>query len=373
MGIPRQYLTLSVKSKNAVEVEEQIEEANPKAPFVFPSLEDFKTKRFGGFQKLLTRSRTLITQYDIFLDLDDEGKRRLLSASGVGAGGFLSALPVRADLKLKPLDFTDSVRYCLGIPTTSLLAIPCGTKCACNKVHDYTTPSDILSCNRSGASFWKRRHDGVARAFNKICKEALFSTKLELRTGEDTAARVDVTVFDFPGDERTKEGKVCEWNTVHFDVAVTDPTNASNSKHALRRASAADAKAQKKLSSPGAKEVQEPDKFVPAIVETYGLVHISLRKALNSIADCHIENAVKDSGLSAMQQGFLKGSMMVRYYQLISVALMKGVVENIRDAARHVHRCGRTRRKSPPLTTARAQGIIGAIQRFDSSGLAEFF
>jgi hypothetical protein len=168
------YNREKLKKKNAVEVEEQIEEANPKAPFVFPSLEDFKIKRFGGFQKLLTRSRTLITQYEIFLDLDDEGKRRLLSASGVGAGGFLSALPVRADLKLKPLDFTDSVRYCLGIPTTSLLAIPCGTKCACNKVHDYTTPSDILSCDRSGASFWKRRHDGVARAFNKIQGGPLF-------------------------------------------------------------------------------------------------------------------------------------------------------------------------------------------------------
>ena len=53
-----------------------------------------------------------------------------------------------------------------------------------------------------------------------------------------------------------------------------------------------------KMRGPGASCVHAPDIFIPAIIESYGLVHNDLRKVLHSLAESHISQSVSDDGFS---------------------------------------------------------------------------
>ena len=127
------------------------------------------------------------------------------------------------------------------------------------------------------------------------------------------------------------------------------------------------------MNSLGARNVTAPDIFVPAIFETFGLVHHDLRKNLSHLAESHIYQSVTDTGISCEQKGILKGVIVNEYYQLLSVALMKGIVLNINNAAQRVlQHNGRLKGGGRgSLSTARAQGLIGRAERQANSGLSQ--
>ena len=108
-------------------------------------------------------------------------------------------------------------------------------------------------------------------------------------------------------------------------------------------------------------------------METYGLMHDSLRKVLNNIASNHIYLSGKDAGYSAKQSALLKGAVVNNFYELMSVSLMKGVIHNIHSAVRNLLRKSAVGRgRGPPMTTARAWGVIASAEKTASSGIAEF-
>ena len=196
---------------------------------------------------------------------------------------------------------------------------------------------------------------------------------VEKRVGLYDKSRVDVSILNYV-EERNIENHPIETKTAHLDFAMTNPTGASNLKLRLIRGAAAKAYATKKMQSPGAQNVMAPDTFIPCILETFGLMHWSLRKLLSNIANSHIYLSVMDAGYSAQQTEFLKGAVVNSYYELISVAGMKGVICNIHSAVRTLLRkCDVATGKGPPLTSARAWGIITTAEKTATSNTAEFF
>ena len=109
-------------------------------------------------------------------------------------------------------------------------------------------------------------------------------------------------------------------------------------------------------------------------METYGLAHIEFRQMLNSIAETHICQSNSDNGFSLKEHSTLKGMIINGYYQLLSVAAVKGVVNCLdRAALRILHRHGRRSGRGPPLTHARAEALLGSSIRLSSNhGLSEF-
>jgi hypothetical protein len=343
--------------------------------FEFPKIDDIKLSSYTGLQKVVTKAMNTSVLVQLLQDdenLNDEDKRRILSAGGHGAGAFLTAFPVRPDLAIEPLVFVDALCLRIGIPLKCLLSIPLETVCACGKIHDYTTPSDIISCTRVGSSSWVQRHNRPALKLAEIARKAGHVVTVEKRVGVFDKSRVDVTINDYV-PMRNDNGQPIGMCNAHLDFAVTNPTNASNSALQLVRGKSAQAYAVKKMRSPGALNVMAPDVFVPCILETFGLVHYDLRKVLSNLAESHIYLSVRDAGYTAQQLGYLKGAIMNEYQQLMSVSLMKGVVCNIQSAARNICRkADRVQGRGMPITTARAWCMIGAAERSFSSPLAEF-
>ncbi len=68
-----------------------------------------------------------------------------------------------------------------------------------------------------------------------------------------------------------------------------------------------------------------PDVFIPCIMETFGLIHSNLQTVLSNNDEARIYLSAKDAGYSVQQQALLKGAVINNYYELMSVALMKGV------------------------------------------------
>ena len=68
------------------------------------------------------------------------------------------------------------------------------------------------------------------------------------------------------------------------------------------------------------------DVFVPAIMETYGLMHTDLRKVLRTLAEKRLSKSGMDTSFSTEEQSILLGSVMNSLYQVVSVAAMRGIV-----------------------------------------------
>ena len=260
-------------------------------------------------------------------------RHRLLSCSGPVAGAWLNGPPVRKDLALIPATFVSGVRYHLNIMPKCLEPLrDTRLTCACGQWHDPSDPRNILCCRRAGGGTWIRRHDTVKFKFVDIAKSAGHSVSVERHVNEHGFERSDVSVNDFAPS----------WSSVHepafrvraeFDFAITDPTSATNVKRRCTQGIAATKYAEKKVKESVNKGIHPPDIFIPAIVETYGLFHIELRKALSSIAENHIYQSNSDAGFSDSEWSALKGATLSGYYQLLSVAAVRGVVESMNRAA----------------------------------------
>ena len=145
---PKRKKKARKKRRDPVQVAPPIE----KDAFVFPSVETLLSKPVPQLQKELSRAlakryfHALVMDDDVMgVTLSDEGKRRLLSASGPGAGAWLTALPTRGDLRMSSADFAHAVRYRLGIvPACMEALLDPSMVCECGKWHNPEHPAEMM-------------------------------------------------------------------------------------------------------------------------------------------------------------------------------------------------------------------------------------
>ena len=209
--------------------------------------------------------------------------------------------------------------------------------------------------------------------FASIAKAAGHIVKIEQRVCPDSRFyRTDVSIINFKHTD--SKGVSGVPGRVEFDFAVTDPTGPTNLSKALVQGIAANHYTVRKMNGEGAKNVHAPDTFLPMVMDSYGLAHGNFRSVLSSIAETHLRPSVLDSGFSSKEFSMLKGIIVNNYYQLISVAAVKGAVNCLNRAAQRVlsRHDARKVRSVSPLSHARAQCLIGASLRAASSSLTEF-
>jgi len=291
---------------------------------------------------------------------DEATKQRLLSCAGAGAGGFLTAPPVSNDLRMGAAVFIDAVRFRLGIRSINAAKIKSTHVCLCNKVHDQNNlMSDIICCPKAGGSSWIRRHDIPKNKFAEIARQSGHSVTVESRVGDDERRyRTDVTINDFHGSAKAE-----------LDFAVTHPLSKGNLQRRCIQGIAAEAYAKKKVKESGLRSIHAPDVFIPAIFDTYGLIHPELVKVIHTLAENHINQSATDAGYSVEQRMMLKGVVVNGFMQRLSIAVMKGVVYNIDGAAKAILRNnGRDLQRKGSLTTGRSEVLLSSALRaqFDS-------
>ena len=332
-----------------------------KEPFKFPDIGYLTKEQTPYLQKLLSRAVNETTFAKAMAVGSRKDKHRLLSASAPGAGGFLNASLVRFDTRFEPNDFVDAVLIRLGINPSYMRKLLPTDKCPCGKVHDYSDISEILCCRCAGGTGWTSRHDRPKFAFFRIAKEAGQSVKLEKIVGPDGRARVDVSIYDLV--IRDSKGDGIDEYTAQCDVSVTCEQSKTNlAKASIKQGMAANERAKTKMSSNGAVALQAPDRFIPCILETHGLLHKDFRFVLKAVAGNHTEQSVKDGGYDDWMRGAIIAQVINGYYQQISVALMKGLLINIRKAVNTILRFNnRDAESSKKLTAGRAENLVGNI------------
>ena len=185
--------------------------------------------------------------------------------------------------------------------------------------------------------------------------------KLEKVVGSDGRARVDVTIYDLV--IRDSKGEVTDEYTAQCDVSVTcEQSKTILDKKDIKQGMAANERAKMKMKSNGALALQAPDRFAPCISETHGLIHKDFRYILKQVAGNYTEQSVKDGGYEDWMRGAIIAQVINGYYQQISVALMKGLLVNIRKAVNTILRFNnRDVVQSKKLTAGRAENYVGNI------------
>jgi len=289
-------------------------------------------------------------------------KHRLLSASAPGAGGFLNASLVRFDTRFESNDFVDVVLIRMGINPSYMEKLDPTHVCPCGKVHDYSDISEVLCCRCAGGTGWYARHDRPKFCIKKIAEEAGHSVKLEKVVSTDGRRfRTDVSILDYA--VRDKEGDIVDEYVAQLDVSVTcEQSKTILEKKEIKQGMAANERAKTKMTSNGALALQAPDRFIPCILETHGLLHKDLRVVLKTIARSYAEQSVKDGGYDDWMRNAIIAQVINGYYQRISVALMKGLLINIRKAVNTILRYNNCDvEQSRKMTAGRTENIVGNI------------
>ena len=115
------------------------------------------------------------------------------------------------------------------------------------------------------------------------------------------------------------------------------------------------------------KQMAPGELFVPAIVEAHGLLDHGFVMLLSNIAECHIDLSRPGADLSMTERSMIKSQLMNKSYQLISVALQKGLEANLKVAVTratvaHAWRTG-VRAGQRGLSTCQLQDMLGAHER----------
>jgi len=143
----------------------------------------------------------------------------------------------------------------------------------------------------------------------------------------------------------------------------------------LVQGTAAAAAAQKKVTESKTKFPNldaQHDLFLPAIVETYGLMHTDLRKTLRTLAEKQLIQSDPDRSFSPEFQSILLGVVMNELYQEVSVAATRGVVVSLRRAANKIRIHNERRFAGPVVTNARAEEKIGRALQKASQGFSSY-
>jgi hypothetical protein len=181
--------------------------------------------------------------------------------------------------------------------------------------------------------------------------------------------RTDVSINDFVTKWSKVDHTPVSTTRAVIDLAVTDPTSHTNLKRPVLQGIAATKYADKKVRESVQKGISAPDIFIPGIIESFGLFHPKLRETLNSLADHLIYKSDLVKEVSEYEKEILKGATLNRFYQLMSVAAIKGVVQCLTRASRRVRiRQGSSTRST--LSRVRGQEIIGGYLRGIGSQLA---
>ena len=102
-------------------------------------------------------------------------------------------------------------------------------------------------------------------------------------------------------------------------------------------------------------------------MEAHGLLDHGFVKLLSNIAESHIDLSRPGADLSMTERSVIKSQLMNKTYQLISVALQKGIEANLKVAVMratvaHARRTGAGAGQRG-LSTCQMQDMIGAHER----------
>ena len=164
--------------------------------------------------------------------------------------------------------------------------------------------------------------------------------------------RTDVSILDY-GEKKAQ-----------LDFAITDPTRRSV-KRVVQGAAATETANRKVRESKEKFPDLDPydDLFVPAIMETYGLMHTDLRKVLRTLAEKRLSQSGMDTSFSPEEQSILIGVVMNNLYQEVSVAAMRGIVVSMRWAADKIKAYNARGLGGSVVTGTRAEEMVGAALR----------
>jgi hypothetical protein len=265
-------------------------------------------------------------------------------------------------------DFVDAVRYRLGIvPACMEFMRDQSMLCMCGKWHDPADPAQMMCCKRAGGGSNVHRHNVTRNKLAQLARNAGFSVLLEEVTVKKKSGerlRTDLSILDYQ-----------KWKKAQIDVKVTDPTMPSMLDKRLVQGSAAATAAQRKVTESKTKFPNldaQHDLFLPAIVETYGLMHTDLRKTLRTLAEKQLIQSDPDRSFSPEFQSILLGVVVNGLYQQVSVAATRGVVVSLRRAADKIRIHNERRFKGPVVTNARAEEKIGRALQNACQGFSSF-
>jgi hypothetical protein len=361
--------------KKAKGEKEQVAPPLQQEAFVFPYMGTLIAHTVPQLQKAATRAMAKSIFYCLMMDegdspylLSEVGQRRLLSASGPGAGAWLTVLPARPDFRMENCDFVDAVRYRLGIvPVCMEFMRDQSMLCMCGKWHDPADPAQMMCCKRAGGGSNVHRHNVTRNKLAQLARKSGFSVLVEevtVRKKSGERLRTDVSILDYQ-----------KWKKAQIDVKVTDPTMPSMLDKRLVQGSAAATAAQRKVTESKTKFPNldaQHDLFLPAIVETYGLMHTDLRKTLRTLAEKQLIQSDPDRSFSPEFQSILLGVVVNELYQEVSVAATRGVVVSLRRAADKIRIHNERRFSGPVVTNARAEEKIGRALQNASRGFSSF-
>jgi hypothetical protein len=315
--------------------------------------------------------RTLLTVLQVSRP---KARARILSASTTGAGAFLTAIPTRGDLEMNRCDMLVAIRHRLGMPLPAAVGL-IGATCSCGMRLDEgdVDGCHLMNCKFVGACGWSKRSRWVQHKVLQIAKAAGLTAALEQVVGSERE-RTDVTMQDWicrddNGVALTYHDGSFRTTEMHVDVAVSDATAPSNyAASSKRRGSTARARGARKITKYQQTVNDMGGEFLPAVVEAHGLLDHGFVKLLSHIAECHIDLSQQGADLAKTDRSVIKSQLMNTSYQLISVALQKGVAGNIRAAARrammmHTRRTDAGARQTGGLSACRLQNMLGANER----------
>ena len=159
----------------------------------------------------------------------------------------------------------------------------------------------MMCCPKAGGGCVWFRHNVVRDTVAEEAKAAGYSVLVEEVTVNGQSGqhlRTDVSILDY-GRKKAQ-----------LDFAITDPTRRSV-KRVVQGAAATETANRKIRESKEKFPDLDPydDVFVPAIMETYGLMHTDLRKVLRTLAEKRLSKSGMDTSFSTEEQSILLGSM----------------------------------------------------------------
>ena len=351
--------------------EEDIAKDDEKPEKTVPLVEALMEHQHTFVQKKVSELREKRTQLDVLEGSSRKRRARIMSASTTGAGAFLTCIPTRGDLQLNRRQMMVALRFRLGLPQPAAMAL-CGKTCACGTrlSEEDIDGGHLIDCKHAGGAGWGRRSKFVQLKTKEIAIDAGLNATLEQVVGSERD-RTDVTVHDWI--VRDDKGVVQTWDdgsakttVMHTDVAVVNATaNSYVNRSAKLRGSAAHARGARKIKKYQSQVA--PDLFVPAIVEAHGLLDHGFVKLLSNIAESHIDLSRPGADLSMTERSVIKSQLMNKSYQLISVALQKGLETNLtvavkRATVEHARRTG-VGAGQRGLSTCQMQEMMGAHDR----------
>jgi len=245
-------------------------------------------------QKKLSEDIDRKTFTYIFERLDDQGKARLLSASGDFATAWTTLLPSPSWL-MKKVEFITASKFLLGMKLHSESICP-----ECMKENLDCLGIHSTTCKNSGDRIY--RHNALRNQIYTDCQNALLSPIRELAIGS--------------GKERPGDIFVPNWSAgqgANFDVAVVSPTLHQHLPHSSKqRAFVASNYEDLKRRKYEHTCSENNTLFIPLVVEVHGCWGPSAIPALKRIAQA-----------IASQKNIPTSVAILRLFQRLSFTLQR--------------------------------------------------